>query len=227
MYIHILGTGYADSDRTNASILIDENILVDVGPSVPRKLFSMNILPDTIVLTHFHGDHILGIPILLLKAGKFKKITIYAFREVLDRVKLLWDSVYGIYSLDEVAKLIPFEHGDTLNLGEYKLRIVQRPHGDIRTAVLLFEDTIAYATDVREIEEDYCIYSGLDAIIHEVGYGRYHTDPEVLGKICSKAGVEALFITHYPDNVEEIESKLSKNFGGMVRFLRDDERIVI
>lgn len=66
MKIHILGTGTAIPriERSSSAYLVSAgsvNILVDVGPSVVRRLLERGFTVDDIdliVVTHFHVDHI-------------------------------------------------------------------------------------------------------------------------------------------------------------------------
>jgi ribonuclease Z len=73
-------------DRNASSTLIshkDENILIDCGEGTQRQLKIANISPTKItkiLISHWHGDHILGLPGLLLTMGASeysKKLEIY------------------------------------------------------------------------------------------------------------------------------------------------------
>lgn len=76
--ITFLGTGEAiDPDRTNTSYLIENqgrSIMVDCGYDSAKSLMrylqktgqSLEDSPDALLLTHEHGDHMAGIPLLLL-----------------------------------------------------------------------------------------------------------------------------------------------------------------
>jgi ribonuclease Z len=73
MNIHFLGTGsaYPGSDRDNTSICFSNEgyqVLVDVSGNPCRKLKQLQIditNLDAVVFTHFHIDHIYGLPSLL------------------------------------------------------------------------------------------------------------------------------------------------------------------
>jgi ribonuclease Z len=73
MDIHFLGTGsaYPSSERDNTSICFSNDgyhVLVDVSGNPCRKLkqFQVELVElDAVVFTHFHIDHIYGLPSLL------------------------------------------------------------------------------------------------------------------------------------------------------------------
>jgi ribonuclease BN (tRNA processing enzyme) len=69
MKLKILGTGTATPSlqRASSSYLLSTtwgNILVDIGPSVVRRLLEYGYTTDDVdmvVLTHFHPDHTAGL----------------------------------------------------------------------------------------------------------------------------------------------------------------------
>ena len=69
-----VGTGdaFGSGGRRNSAILVREaqrTLLLDCGPTTLGGLKAMGIDPleiDAIALSHFHGDHIAGVPFLLL-----------------------------------------------------------------------------------------------------------------------------------------------------------------
>ena len=86
--ITFLGTGDSipTKTRNHSSILLsykEENILIDCGEGTQRQFRIASLNPcklTTILITHWHGDHTLGLPGLLqtLAMGNYqKKLKIY------------------------------------------------------------------------------------------------------------------------------------------------------
>jgi phosphoribosyl 1,2-cyclic phosphate phosphodiesterase len=55
--------------RLRSSLLVDGRILVDAGPDAYQQLQRAAVLPESILLTHHHHDHMLGLHVLS-KAGR-------------------------------------------------------------------------------------------------------------------------------------------------------------
>lgn len=95
--LSFLGTGGALSNgRFWTSILVNERILLDAAPTSPLSLIKLNkdIRNIThIFITHFHGDHTMGLPFLLLD---------YAFRYKRNRPLL----IIGPSDIEEHTKSI-------------------------------------------------------------------------------------------------------------------------
>lgn len=93
MNVTILGTGSIYSKSNCASLLIDEHILVDVGPSIVKYLIKNNydlLKIDNIILTHLHTDHILDFPTFIVNIGELGSkhmVNVYAPKET--KTKLL------------------------------------------------------------------------------------------------------------------------------------------
>jgi ribonuclease BN (tRNA processing enzyme) len=70
MKIAFLGTGSAYSlERYNGAVVVDGRLLLDGGAPLLPHMHRLGIDPgaiEALFLTHFHGDHVLGLPTFLL-----------------------------------------------------------------------------------------------------------------------------------------------------------------
>ena len=113
MEITFLGTSSAvhSYSRSHPSIALKafgETMLFDCGEGTQRQLIYAKISPmkiSKIFITHYHGDHILGIPGLLQSMnfrGRETKLTIYGPR--------------GLDNLREAISNLGFPNFDYINL---------------------------------------------------------------------------------------------------------------
>ncbi|MBJ7603343.1 MAG: ribonuclease Z [Candidatus Dormibacteraeota bacterium] len=70
MQLAFLGTGSAFSlERYNGAVVVDGRFLLDAGAPVLPHMHRLGLDPgriEAVLLTHFHGDHLLGLPSFLL-----------------------------------------------------------------------------------------------------------------------------------------------------------------
>ncbi len=59
--------------RLRSSILVENRIMVDAGPDAYAQLRRAGVVPEAIVLTHIHHDHILG----LHELAKLRRLPLY------------------------------------------------------------------------------------------------------------------------------------------------------
>ena len=76
MKITFIGTGEAFGRKANTSILADDKILLDCGMQAVQQLMKLKFsLPKVklIFLSHFHADHIFGLPAFLCASEEEKR----------------------------------------------------------------------------------------------------------------------------------------------------------
>ncbi len=70
MQLAFLGTGSAFSlERYNGAVVVEGRFLLDAGAPVLPHMHRLGLDPgriEAVLLTHFHGDHLLGLPSFLL-----------------------------------------------------------------------------------------------------------------------------------------------------------------
>lgn len=115
--IVFLGTGDAFSagGRYQAAYLVQDaegSMLLDCGSATLTSMNRHDLAPasiDTVLLSHFHGDHFAGLPFLFLHytyaEPRRKPLRIIGPPEVEERVMLLFRAMYP----DSAAEKLPFE----------------------------------------------------------------------------------------------------------------------
>jgi len=135
MKLTFLGTGNAipTARRNHTGILIsfaNENILVDPGEGTQRQFQIAKIaLPriTKILITHWHGDHILGLPGILqtLAMSNYQKtLKIYGPRGSLRFMKAIEDLMIKFKINLEVKEL----SNETLDFGTFKIEAKSMDH---------------------------------------------------------------------------------------------------
>lgn len=135
--VTFLGTAGAlpTIERNPSSILINrkgELIMFDCGEGTQQQMMRgrtgmMNL--TAIFITHFHADHVLGIPGLLQTMnfqGRVQPLEIYGPRYAKEFMELL--SKLGFNDVAFEVKAIELKHGDTLDRGEYWIEAVKTEH---------------------------------------------------------------------------------------------------
>lgn len=136
MKITFLGTScmFPTIERNHTGILLNygsENILFDCGENIQRQLRIAKISPTKItkiLLTHLHGDHILGLPglIFTLEASNYTKtLEIYGPKGT----KLFFKKMMNLYRLDEIKiKVTEINNKVFLKTREFNLEAYSLKH---------------------------------------------------------------------------------------------------
>jgi ribonuclease Z len=148
MEIVFLGTTAAvpSSERGHLSIALrylDEVLLWDCGEGTQRQLIQSGISymrVSKIFITHFHGDHFLGLPGLLQTmsfADRTNDLSIYGPRGIKELMKNILD--LGEYELSFSLRIKEFTHNFDLREKKYVVKALPVEHS-IPTFGLLFEE---------------------------------------------------------------------------------------
>lgn len=143
MKLTVLGCGdaFASEGRFNTSFLLTDStghVLVDCGASTLIRLKQLGISPmeiDTIVITHFHGDHFGGLPFFMLSCHveyeRTTPITIIGPEGLKEKVYALQEALYpGTTSVLDtlIVEFREYEDQKTLQHGDLKVYARQVSH---------------------------------------------------------------------------------------------------
>lgn len=109
--------------RGRSAILIDNFILIDAGPDIYKQLINNNPEKlDSVLITHHHPDHILGIHDLGHIYNRNSPLKIFSPKPVINQIKAKFD-----YNLNPL-KLIPVNEQEAFQIGNYKVTFFPVEH---------------------------------------------------------------------------------------------------
>ena len=217
MKIKVLGTGTCvpSLQRSSSSYLVQTkqlNILIDVGPSVVRRLLEYGFTTrdiDVIILTHFHVDHTADLSTFLFASNydveaRAKELSVLGgdglhdfYRGLLAVYPWLLPRSYEI-SLREMSK-------GTLNKGGLVITTAQMEHNNESIGVRVEErKSVTFSGDTDYTKNLVKLASGTDLLIAECSFPERkvdgHLNLEILQKIVDEANPKRVLISHlYPE----------------------------
>lgn len=240
----ILGTADAVPDQehenTHMAIINQEGaVLIDCPGTPVLRLARAGIPLDTIsdiIVTHFHPDHVGGVPLLLMIMwlnGRKAALRIYGLHHCLERL----EDMMGFYHWDSWPEFFPVafhrlpESERILVLEKSNFSIYSSPVRHlVPTIGLRIENTnqgktIAYSCDTEPCPSVVRLASGADLLIHEsAGAVVGHSSASQAGAIAREAKVDRLLLIHYQVG-ENFSGKLTEHarqtFQGEVALAHD------
>jgi ribonuclease Z len=214
----ILGSSNAiptkGSENTHMVIVGEERMLLVDSVSNPIQRLEQagldfNNLTD-IIVTHFHPDHVSGIPLLLMDMwlmGRQRPLNIYGLHYTLDRVETLM----GLYNWSEWPDFFPVvfyriptrEMSPVLDCPDFIIHASpvrhMIPNIGLRIQFKHSHQSVAYSCDTEPCDEVIRLSEGVDVLIHEAtGESMGHSSAKQAGEIARKAEVGRLLLIHYP-----------------------------
>lgn len=240
----ILGSASAipDEKHDNTHMVLvgrEKMVLIDCANNPFMRLRQAGLESDhltDIVLTHFHPDHVSGMPSLLMQmwlTGRQRPINIYGLSDTLDRLKQLmgfydWGTWPNFYQVN----FFPISLGRmTLVLENQEFRIYASPVCHIVPTIgLRFEfcqtnKVLAYSCDTEPCPEVVQLAYGADVLIHEsTGASFGHSSASQAGGIAAQAESASLYLIHYDvknSNPQSLEAEARGTFNGPVALAED------
>lgn len=243
MRITFVGVGEAfDPDLPNCSVLVETKtggahraILLDCGFTAPFALFralagdagarkALNL--DMVWISHFHGDHFLGLPALLLRfyeEERVKPLTIVGQAGVEDVISLAMDLAYPGLRERFPYPIVWHEATPNVSLSLLDLRLdcaySEHPQPNLSLRLDDGERGIFYSGDGRPTGETLALAAGVDLVIHE-SFSMEQDTPghgTVPGSIdfARQAGAKALALVHLRrdvrrEKIEQVRSAMNR-----------------
>lgn len=240
----ILGSSNAipDEKHENTHMVIlgqERSVLIDCVSNPIVRLHQAGVALDRLtdlILTHFHPDHVSGVPLLLMDMwllGRKVPLEIYGLAHTLERVQKLmefyewssWPNFYPVtfHTLPEEALRLVFE------CQEYRICASPVRHLlptiGLRVEFLEADKVLAYSCDTEPAPSVVELASGADVLIHEAaGVSRGHSSAAQAGSIARQAEVGVLYLIHYSARSQEplaLVSQAEQTFQGPVILAED------
>lgn len=242
--IIILGSSNAIPDdkheNTHMAVVGDKStVLIDCVNNPIVRLRKAGIVYDDIkdiILTHFHPDHVSGIPLLLMGLwllGRKLPLDIYGLEHTIERIEKVmefydWESWPNFFQV-RFHRLAAEEKIPVMANGEFRIFSSPVCHlvPTIGVRVELVENgkVMAYSCDTEPCGQVVRLSENADVLIHECsGETLGHTSASQAGEIASEAGVKSLYLIHYPTGDFDTNTLLvdaRSTFSGPVELAED------
>lgn len=202
-----------DLRRETACFLINGKHLVDTGWCAALKMREYGFDPlalESIILTHFHQDHYIGLPQLLFYVGLRKRpgppLNIVGPSENLQRVVEAADAFLQVPRFPEVAanrKLVPLAAGDKFETPNLRFDTFAANHTSGTNRIeqaLVYKVTdrasgacAVFTGDTHPHPPIAEFAKGASLLIHDGA----HTPAKDAAQIAKQAGVKKLVLIHY------------------------------
>jgi phosphoribosyl 1,2-cyclic phosphate phosphodiesterase len=149
-----------ENKRTRASLYIESDkskVLIDTSKDLWTQFKRENITDvDTVIYTHAHADHILGIDDLrFINVKKKKRITAMGRPETINEIRRMFNYIF-MEEDNQVSKPkidTKFFLDETKDFNGIKIEAVTLDHTCMNVNGYIIEDQVAYFTDVKRIND--------------------------------------------------------------------------
>jgi len=246
--VTFLGTGSDQTREKDAVSVVFERentgILIDAGPNIMKQLQNANLPPSSIsciIVSHQHGDHILGFPYfmfmdnverrILKKLGE-RDLPVIAFREVYE---FLVDATKFCYPGIDMASRIKFIEASETDFAKFEVRNATIIAAPIKHSVPTLgvriefpERSVAYLPDSMYCDNSVRLARDCDLVIHpafctsdikEIATRFMHGTSEDAGKVAAESRSKRLAlvdISRLVKNEQDLISDTKRFFGGEV-----------
>ena len=233
MRLRFLGTSAAmpSARRSNVSFVLWANrpVLVECGPTVPWQLSRLGLdhrkIAD-VFISHVHGDHSLGLPMLLTLGqldGRDWPLRVYCPASAVERLRTLSTACYPSLATTVLERVewigLPERDGVELELRD-ELKVTTAPgRHSVPALAYRFERAgraLVYSGDTGPTDTVRDLARGASLLLHEATWSETidgkttadHTSARQAGRLAAEAPVERLGLVHLHKNYLEREAEL-------------------
>lgn len=215
MKLTVLGTGSIYSKSNCAGLIIDNNILIDLGPGVVKQLLKQNYdlkNIDTVLITHLHSDHILDFPTFIVNIevlGIKHKINIYSPTGTKNKFLDLLNLMYGDYFNDFVNKYLDFINivdNKSFIINNHVFKVKKVIHTGIDSYGFIVDSKLGITGDTSLCNAVKEIFSETETIVCDCSLitgDIYHMGIDNIIELLKNSKEKRVFLTHFRDSTKE------------------------
>ncbi len=242
MEVIFAGVGEAfDELLPNTSLLVlagngetTRQVLLDCGFTAPIPFWNASPDPlalDAVWVSHFHGDHYFGLPLLILRFWEQRRsrpLCIVGPPGCEQRVKAAMDLAYGrlLQKLPYALEFSEASPGKDLDLLGFRWSFAESGHSSLCLAVRLDhgQASLFYSGDGRPTGETRALARSCDLVVHEA-FELEHSTPghgtvDQAVEMAREAQARALALVHLNRNMRRQEAAEVRRRLAAVRDLR-------
>jgi len=237
----VLGSAHAIPDEKHenthlAFIGQQRSVLIDCAgnPVVRLKQAGIDLgsLTD-LFLTHFHPDHVSGVPSLLMSMwllGRRAPLDIYGLHYTLDRIEKLmgfyewaqWPDFFPvIFHRLPAERMTRALHCDEFTIFTSPVSHLIPTIG-LRIEINQTGRALAYSCDTQPCENVIELAADADILFHEAtGEHPGHSSASQAGRIAAQANAGSLYLIHYHPQAKDLLAEAQKEFPDSIMLAED------